>query len=157
MRRYRLISVAAGALLLAGSLAACGDDTENEPTTDPTTAESSEGPAQQEVAEDEPTEDESAEDEPAAEQDETPAASGDRPTGQELGAVFLSQDTTGAATEEFANCLGQFYVDSDLPDELLRALADLDDSYVPSAEDQTAFIEMSAEAGRDCGITLDQP
>lgn len=84
------------------------------------------------------------------------SAPAERPSVAEVSAVFVGDGEDGNAWQELGlddaqvTCLAQHLVDSDLSDELLRALADTDESFALSAEDEQEFSQVLVDATVEC-------
>ncbi|OUZ11343.1 hypothetical protein BHE97_05770 [Aeromicrobium sp. PE09-221] len=84
----------------------------------------------------------------------------DRPSQQELADAITSEESPlgGAAVpDEMADCVAGVFVDSDLSDEALRAMADLDEDYEASEEDEETLGNLSQDVMTECTPEIETP
>ena len=79
--------------------------------------------------------------------------SAERPSAEELSDIFTSgaEEMGGVQIpQEQADCLADALVESDVSDETLRAMADLEQDYDPSQEEQDLLTEAITDSGMEC-------
>ncbi|PWD49529.1 hypothetical protein C8046_01130 [Serinibacter arcticus] len=77
----------------------------------------------------------------------------ERPSADEIADVFTSgaEELGGVALpEEQATCIAEALEASDVSDETLRAMVDLDEDYSPSDEETTLFTDTITSAATEC-------
>lgn len=80
-------------------------------------------------------------------------SSADRPSAEELSEVFTSgaEELGGVELpQEQADCIAEALVDSDVSDETLRAMADLNEDYDASQDEQDLLMEAVTDAATEC-------
>lgn len=78
------------------------------------------------------------------------SASDNRPSVDELTSALTAE---GFADESQARCAAEVFYDSDISDEGLQAIADNDDAYQPSSQDEAAANEIEDEVLECIGIS----
>lgn len=74
----------------------------------------------------------------------------DRPTAAELSKVMQDDASFAALGEDVADCMAKAYVDSDVSDEALRAMVEMDEDYKGSKKDTEEAMSVALEAAGDC-------
>jgi hypothetical protein len=76
---------------------------------------------------------------------------GGRPSVDEISEGIQSNDILGDSMDsKVADCVAEAFHDSDLSDDALQAIADGDEDYDPSDDDQEALTSVSTDSVAEC-------
>lgn len=73
-----------------------------------------------------------------------------RPSADELSAAFTSEDAVVPVPEEYADCVAEALVDSDVSDDTLNAIVEQDEDYEGSEDEADTVLEAFTDAQQDC-------